>query len=258
MAKRNGKPELLAPAGNMECLHAAVAAGADAVYLGLDEFNARRNAGNFTVDDLAAACEYAHLRGAQVYLTLNIEVLPSELDRAIGLATEVYRVGADAFIVQDIGLAHELSARLPQAPLHVSTQMNIHNAAGVVAASRLGASRITLARELSVPEIAELAELAAEFGMEVECFAHGALCVCYSGQCLMSSMIGGRSANRGLCAQACRLPYELRADGCDGALPAPGDHLLSPRDLWSLDHIADLRDQLRRPLGQLDSVQLIC
>ena len=226
--------ELLAPAGNEECLHAAVCAGADAVYLGLDEFNARRNAGNFTIESLKEACDYAHLRGVAVYVTLNVEILPSEIDRALACAREAYEAGADAFIVQDVGLACELRRTLPAAELHASTQMNIHNAAGIALAAHLGMRRVTLARELSIAEIAELSALAGEFGMEIECFAHGALCICYSGQCLMSSMIGGRSANRGLCAQACRLPYELhRADRAD-ALPAEGEHLLSPRDLCTI------------------------
>lgn len=227
--------ELLAPAGNVECLHAAVSAGADAVYLGLDEFNARRNADNFTLETLASACEYAHLRGVNIYVTMNVEMLPSELERAIDVARQAHEAGADAFIVQDAGFAAELKRQVPQASLHISTQMNIHNAAGIELAARLGASRVTLARELSLEEVRELAEVARAFGMEVEAFGHGALCVCYSGQCLMSSMIGGRSANRGLCAQACRLPYELHRADREGALPAPGEHLLSPRDLCTVD-----------------------
>ncbi|MBE6472816.1 MAG: U32 family peptidase [Coriobacteriaceae bacterium] len=232
--------ELLAPAGNVECLHAAVAAGADAVYLGLDEFNARRNADNFTLETLGSACEYAHLRGVKIYVTMNVEILPSELDRAIRVVKDAHESGADAFIVQDAGLAAELKRQVPQASLHISTQMNIHNAAGIELAARLGASRVTLARELSLEEIRELVEVASAFGMEVEAFGHGALCVCYSGQCLMSSMIGGRSANRGLCAQACRLPYELHRSDREGALPAPGEHLLSPRDLCTVDMLGDL------------------
>ena len=234
------KPELLAPAGTMECLHAAVCAGADAVYLGLDEFNARRNAGNFTLERFAEACEYAHLRGVRLYVTLNVEILPSELGRALELARQAYEAGADAFIVQDVGLASELHRAYPQIPWHASTQMNIHSAAGVEAAARLGASRVTLARELAFEEIAELCEVAVGFGMDVEVFAHGALCVCYSGQCLMSSMIGGRSANRGLCAQACRLPYELKSERSDEPLPADGEHLLSPRDLCTIDVLGEL------------------
>ena len=236
------KPELLAPAGNETCLHAAVSAGADAVYLGLDEFNARRNADNFTLETLPSVCEYAHLRGVSIYVTMNIEILPSEFQRAVELARGVYAAGADGVIVQDVGLAAELRRAVPGLPLHISTQMNTHSAAGIEAAARLGAKRVTLARELSIEEIAELAQIAADFGMEIETFAHGALCVCYSGQCLMSSMIGGRSANRGLCAQACRLPYELHSDRREGALPAEGEHLLSPRDLCTIDILDKLAE----------------
>ncbi len=232
--------EILAPAGNSECLRAAVRAGADAVYLGLGEFNARRNADNFTIEDLRSACEYAHLRGVRVYVTLNIEILPSEVDSAVSFAREAYLAGADAFIVQDIGIARVLSEAIPGVHLHISTQMNTLNAAGVEAAARLGAKRITLARELSIAEIAEISAMAQDFGIEIETFAHGALCICYSGQCLMSSLIGGRSANRGLCAQACRLPYELHAEGRAEPLPAEGEHLLSPRDLCAIDLIAQL------------------
>ena len=194
--------ELLAPAGNAAALRAAVRGGADAVYLGLDSFNARRGADNFTLETLADACAYAHLRGVRVYVTFNTAVLPSEVARALETVRQAYRAGADAFIVQDIGIASEISRALPEARLHISTQMNTHNAAGIEAAAKLGAQRVTLARELSVLEIAHLAEVADGYGMEVESFAHGALCVCYSGQCFMSSLIGGRSANRGLCAQA--------------------------------------------------------
>lgn len=233
-------PELLAPAGNETCLHAAVQAGADAVYLGLDSLNARRGADNFTLETLGDACDYAHLRAARVYVTMNTVVLQSEFARAMETARQAYRAGADAFIVQDLGLASELSRTLPQVRLHVSTQMNIHNVAGVQACAELGAARITLARELSLEEVAVLADAAAQLGMEVETFAHGALCVCYSGQCLMSSLIGGRSANRGMCAQACRLPYELRNVALARKLPQPGEHLLSPQDLCAIDLLPQL------------------
>lgn len=232
--------ELLAPAGGAEALHAAVAGGADAVYLGLDAFNARRNADNFTLETLGEACDYAHLRGVRVYVTLNTAILPSEVDRALECARQAYRAGADAFIVQDVGVAAELARSLPQARLHISTQMNTHNAAGIEAAAKLGARRVTLARELSLAEVEHLAGVASDFGLEVEAFAHGALCVCYSGQCFMSSMIGGRSANRGLCAQACRLPYELRNRAQRKELPSPGEHLLSPQDLCAIDLMPEL------------------
>lgn len=232
--------ELLAPAGNMAALHAAVAGGADAVYLGLEAFNARRGADNFTLETLREACDFAHLRGVSIYVTMNTIILPDEVGEALECVRQAYRAGADGFIVQDIGLAAEISRTLPEASLHLSTQMNTHNLAGVRAAARLGAERITLAREVSLDEIALLCAAAAEEGMEVEVFAHGALCVCYSGQCFMSSMIGGRSANRGMCAQACRLPYELQNKALQKSLPSPGDHLLSPQDLCTVDRVDDL------------------
>lgn len=232
--------ELLAPAGNAEALRAAVRGGADAVYLGLESFNARRGADNFTLATFSEACDYAHVRGVHIYVTLNTAVLPSEVTRALETARQAYRAGADAFIVQDIGIAAELTRTLPEARLHISTQMNTHNAAGIEAVARLGARRVTLARELSLPEIAHVSEVAAGFDMEVEAFAHGALCICYSGQCFMSSLIGGRSANRGLCAQACRLPYTLHNKALRKNLPAPGEHLLSPQDLCAVDLLAEL------------------
>ena len=232
--------ELLAPAGNMECLHAAVKAGADAVYLGAGHFNARRGADNFSLENLAEACDYAHLRGVKIYLTLNTVVLPSELPDALELARQAYRCGVDAFIVQDIGISIELSRIMPDVEVHVSTQMNIHDEDGLRAAAALGATRVTLARELSLAEIARLHELAEELGIELESFAHGALCVCYSGQCFMSSLVGGRSANRGRCAQACRLPYELHNRALRKTLDAPGEHLLSPKDLCTASLIPEL------------------
>lgn len=232
--------ELLAPAGNMECLHAAVKAGADAVYLGAGHFNARRGADNFSLENLAEACDYAHLRGVKIYLTLNTVVLPSELPDALELARQAYRCGVDAFIVQDIGISIELSCIMPDAEVHVSTQMNIHDEDGLRAAAALGATRVTLARELSLAEIARLHELAEELGVELESFAHGALCICYSGQCFMSSLVGGRSANRGRCAQACRLPYELHNRALRKTLDAPGEHLLSPKDLCTANLIPEL------------------
>lgn len=237
---KTNQVELLAPAGNMAALHAAVTGGADAVYLGLETFNARRGADNFTLETLREACDFAHLRGVSIYVTMNTIILPDEVGEALECVRQAYRAGADGFIVQDIGLAAEISRTLPEASLHLSTQMNTHNLAGVRAAARLGAERITLAREVSLDEIALLCAAAAEEGMEVEVFAHGALCVCYSGQCFMSSMIGGRSANRGMCAQACRLPYELQNKALQKSLPSPGDHLLSPQDLCTVDRVDDL------------------
>lgn len=233
-------PELLAPAGNEQSLHAAVQAGADAVYLGVESFNARRSAENFTLETLARACDFAHLRSVSVYLTLNTAVLPNEADDAMELARQAFRAGVDAFIVQDIGIASELARTLPEARVHVSTQMNTHSTAGLEAAAALGAKRVTLARELSLGEVGRMASAAARLGMEVETFVHGALCVCYSGQCFMSSMIGGRSANRGLCAQACRLPYTLHNKALRKTLDAPGEHLLSPKDLRAIELLPSL------------------
>ena len=232
--------ELLAPAGNETCLHAAVTAGADAVYLGCEGFNARRGADNFTLDTLAQACNYAHLRGVRVYLTLNVAVLPGEEHDVIELARQAYRRGVDAFIVQDIGLASELIRVLPDARLHASTQMNIHNIDGVRAVAALGVKRVTLAREPTLSEVGQLAHEAHDHGMSVETFGHGALCVSYSGQCFMSSLVGGRSANRGMCAQACRLPYALHNAAVTKALPTKGDRLLSPKDLCTIDLLCDL------------------
>lgn len=222
-------------------LHAAVDAGADAVYLGMGEFNARRNAQNFGDAEFAAACDYAHVRGVRIYVAMNTLILPHEMDSAISCARRCAKAGADGFIVQDVGLALELKRHLPEARLHASTQMSIQNSDGMQACSALGIERVTLARELSLEEIAHLVQVGSALGMQVEVFAHGALCVCYSGRCLMSSMIGGRSANRGLCAQACRLPYELvDLRDPDRKLNAPGEHLLSPKDLCTIDLLSEL------------------
>ena len=172
---KNNSIELLAPAGNEACLHAAVRAGADAVYLGADRFNARRGADNFTLEDLPRICDYAHLRGCKIYLTTNTIVLPSEANAALELVRQAYRAGVDAFIVQDIGLADEIHRTLPDARLHISTQMNTHNLAGLQAAARIGAKRVTLAREMSLIEIDYLCSEAQKLGLEVETFEHGAI-----------------------------------------------------------------------------------
>ena len=169
--------ELLAPAGNFEALQAAVAAGADAVYLGLDVFNARRGADNFTMPTLRQACDFAHLRGVKVYLTFNTIVFEHEMKHAMETVRQAYRAGVDAFIVQDLGIASEIQRTLPQARVHISTQMNTHSIAGVEAAALLGAKRVTFARELSLEQIALLSDVAAQLGLETEAFGHGALCV---------------------------------------------------------------------------------
>ena len=230
------KPELLAPAGNREAFEAALAAGADAIYLGAGEgFNARCNADNFGAADLKAACRDAHLRGRKVYLTANTLVYPGEMDQALGLVSAAAEAGVDAAIIQDVGLAQRLREELPQLELHSSTQMNIRDAKGIEFARQLGFGRVTLARELSVEQIAKLAGL----GMDLEVFVHGALCICQSGQCLLSSLIGGRSANRGVCAQPCRLPYTI-VDADGKKLADPGEYLLSPKDLMGIDYLPQL------------------
>lgn len=196
--------ELLAPAGSMEALRAAVCNGADAVYLGADTFNARMNARNFSAADLQEAVVYCHVRGVKVHLTLNTLVLDREMPRAAELIRLAASCGVDAFIVQDLGVVSLCRQLAPDVPIHASTQMSIHSLEGVMEAAALGCSRIVLARELPAEEIAHICK---KSPVEIEVFVHGALCMCYSGQCYLSSVIGRRSGNRGQCAQPCRLPY---------------------------------------------------
>lgn len=196
--------ELLAPAGSMEALRAAVCNGADAVYLGADTFNARMNARNFSVADLQEAVVYCHVRGVKVHLTLNTLVLDREMPRAAELIRLAASCGVDAFIVQDLGVVSLCRQLAPDVPIHASTQMSIHSLEGVMEAAALGCSRVVLARELPAEEIAHICK---KSPVEIEVFVHGALCMCYSGQCYLSSVIGRRSGNRGQCAQPCRLPY---------------------------------------------------
>lgn len=232
-----GRPELLAPAGGPEALFAALANGADAVYLGVGDMNARRGAENFTVATLPDACRQAHLAGGRVYLTANIVVLPHEMTRALALAADAWEAGIDALIVQDLGFMDLLSRELPDIRVHASTQVNAHNSAMLDVLAGLDCRRVTLAREAPLADIARFS--ARPDGLEIEAFVHGSLCYCYSGQCLMSSMVGGRSANRGMCAQPCRLPYRLQAAG-GGIAEVPGDYLLSPRDLCGIGQLAEL------------------
>ncbi|MCL2655052.1 MAG: U32 family peptidase [Coriobacteriia bacterium] len=232
-------PELLAPAGDREAFFAALGAGADAIYLGVEVLNARRGAKNFSREDLPELCQRAHLACARVFLTVNITVLPGEVDEALELVAHAWLAGVDAFIVEDLGLIALIHELLPDVAVHVSTQANVHSAAQIRAFAELGVRRITLARELSVDEICVLAAVAADCAVEVECFIHGALCVCYSGQCLMSSFIGRRSANRGLCAQPCRMTYEM-VDVAGRRLADPGDYLLSPKDLAGAGLVGEL------------------
>lgn len=227
----DGKPEILAPAGGRAQLEAAVWAGADAVYFGLDSgLNARVRATSFAIDTLAATMDYLHERGVRGYLTLNTLIFDEELARAEQLVRAAAQAGVDALIVQDIGLAHLVRQTAPGLPIHGSTQMSITDVAGVAFARQLGVSRVVIGRELSVDEITQVVQSGP---LEIEVFVHGALCVSYSGQCFSSEAWGGRSANRGQCAQACRLPYGLVIDGEPSDR---GDHryLLSPQDLMAL------------------------
>ena len=196
--------ELLSPAGSMDALRAAVQNGADAVYLGLNAFNARRGAKNFTLEELQEAVPYCHVRGVQVHLALNILVSDREMLAASDVIRAAARLGVDAFIVQDLGLVQLIRQLAPSIPIHASTQMSIHSLEGVLEAARMGVSRVVLARELPREEIAFICR---NSPVEIEVFAHGALCMCYSGQCYLSSVIGRRSGNRGQCAQPCRMPY---------------------------------------------------
>ncbi len=224
--------ELLSPAGDREALIAAVQAGADAVYLGGSMLNARASAGNFDAEGLKWACDYAHERGVRIHVTVNTLVKQRELSLVDEIAGQLADAGADAAIVQDLGVAARLSRLLPSLPLHASTQMALHNRQGAAFARDAGFARAVLARELPFSEIGACARE----GIEIEAFVHGALCVCCSGQCLFSSLVGGRSGNRGQCAQPCRLPYRL-----SGEVKAQG-YLLSPKDLWSIDQLSGLRD----------------
>ena len=227
------KPELLLPVGNFECLKAAVQNGADAVYLGASSFNARNSATNFNFDELEQAVDYAHLRNVKVHLTLNTLIKNNEFQDAINLAKYAYKIGVDAIIVQDLGLACFLIKNYPDLTIHASTQMTCHNLDGAKYLEKLGFKRIVLSRELSIDEIKNIKS---NISSEVEVFAHGALCISYSGQCLYSSLIGGRSGNRGKCAQGCRLPYEL----LENDVTIDRGYLLSPRDLCSIELLPQL------------------
>lgn len=218
--------ELLAPAGDWESLLAALAAGADSVYLGGKVFNARQYASNFDLPRLKAAVDLLHLRRKKIYVTVNTLISDGEMPEALRFLTELYNIGVDAVIVQDLGLMRLAREYLPELELHASTQMTVHNGAGALFLKRIGIKRVVLARELTQ---AEVQAIKAESGLELEVFLHGALCVCYSGQCLMSSMIGGRSGNRGRCAQPCRLEYQLFQG--TKQVKTEGPFLLSPKDL---------------------------
>jgi U32 family peptidase len=249
-------PELLAPAGSTESLIAAINAGADAVYLGGNRFSARNYAENFDTASIADAVQYAHLRGVRVYVTVNTLVRDSELTDAARFILFLYKAGVDAILVQDIGVASIAREITPGLPLHASTQMTIHNREGVAWARDLGFSRVVLARELSLEEISEIASSPECQGIGLEIFIHGALCYSYSGQCLLSSMIGGRSGNRGMCAQPCRKPYAFVSGQMDmygrpvslSKTRWEEDYLLSTKDLCSY---RDLDSIVRAPVESL-------
>jgi putative protease len=232
-------PELLAPAGDWDCLRAAVANGADAVYFGLPRFNARLRAENFTEEELPAVTAFCHRHGVKAYVAFNTLVFTGELDAAETYLRALSRAGVDAIIVQDIGLVRLAREIVPDLPVHASTQMTITSPEGASFARDLGVERVVLARELSLREIERFAADETSAAMPLEVFVHGALCVAYSGQCLTSEALGQRSANRGECAQACRMPYELIVDGQKRDL-ADRRYLLSPQDLAAVGEIAGL------------------
>jgi putative protease len=241
------RPELLAPAGDWECARAAVENGADAIYFGLERFNARMRAHNFSEGDLPPLMEFLHRRGVKGYVTFNTLVFANEMAQAEEYLRTIIAAGVDAAIVQDVGICRLIGQLSPDFPIHASTQMTITSAGGIEFARELGCNLVVLARECSLKEIEKIqaARLegtrpsACNLQMPLEVFVHGALCVAYSGQCLTSEALGGRSANRGECAQACRMPYELISDGKRVPL---GDkrYLLSPQDLAGMDVLPDL------------------
>lgn len=227
----NRDVEILAPAGSMECLRAAVAAGADAIYLGGTKFGARAYAQNLSEEDLVQAIEYVHIHGRKIYMTVNTLLKDRELNELYAYLLPYYKAGLDGVIVQDIGAVKFIGEYFPEMPVHASTQMTITNTLGADFLKRYGITRVVPARELSLKEIRDMKK---QTRLEMECFVHGALCYCYSGQCLLSSMIGGRSGNRGQCAQPCRLPYQT-----EGKKPAD---LMSLKDLCTIDILPELID----------------
>lgn len=234
--------ELLAPVGDFECLKAAVQNGADSVYFGANMFSARASAKNFDIENLEIAINYAKIRGVKTNLTLNTLIKNNELDEAFELAKKAYEFGIDAIIVQDLGLASLLIKSFPNLAIHASTQMSVHNLEGVKKLEKLGFKRVVLSRELSIQEIEHICK---NTNVQIECFIHGALCISYSGQCLFSSMVGGRSGNRGRCAQPCRLPYTLLEstnsnNNAENYKEINKGYLLSPRDLCGLEYLPNL------------------
>lgn len=232
-------PELLAPAGDREAFLAAVAAGADAIYCGVTgQLNARRRAGGIAPAELAGLCELAHGHGVRVYVTMNVVVKQAELVAALAAARFVLGAGADALIIQDLGFIAAVRRACPDAEIHVSTQANVHDARGVRLCEKLGVARVTLSRELPLQEIASIA---AETSAELEVFSHGAICPSYSGVCMLSSFLRqGRSPNRGLCAQPCRLPFDLVGENGVRLQPASRERALCTHDNCVIDDLAAL------------------
>ena len=226
-------PEVLAPVGSPESLEAAVRSGADAVYIGAKQFSARRNADNFNDNDISETVRYCHIRGVKVYLALNIMIKQSELSSAFQTALTAYKCGVDAIIISDLGLASLIHKHIPDMPLHASTQMTVHSPACLPMLQQLGFSRVVVSREMSKTEMQEFCKKANECGIEVEVFVHGALCMSVSGQCLLSSILGARSGNRGLCAGPCRLPF--KSQGGTG-------YDLSLKDLCLYEYITELKE----------------
>ena len=231
------KHELLAPAGNLNIFYAVIRAGADAVYIGGPKFGARAYAQNFTQEEILSAICYAHLHGVKVYMTVNTLVKNEELEDCIQMMIPFYEAGLDGVIVQDIGILHAFSRQFPGLELHASTQMSISDVEGAKLLKEAGVTRVVTSRELSLQEIKQIRQKAE---IELECFVHGALCYCYSGQCLMSSMIGGRSGNRGRCAQPCRLAYEVQQE--DGTVRKPTSTILSLKDLCTIQFLPQILD----------------
>src|SRR5215212_5577927 len=230
-------PELLAPAGDWDALRAACANGADAVYFGLSAFNARHRAANFTPEELPKVIDFLHARNVRGFVTLNTLIFSDELEQVADYVRIIAAAGTDAVIVQDLGLARLIARLAPDLHVHASTQMTLTEPLGVEwARERLNIRRAVLARELSV---ADVRKVAGQSSVPLEVFVHGALCVAYSGQCLTSEALGGRSANRGQCAQACRMPYELIVDG-DRRDLGEKRYLLSPQDLAGLELLPEI------------------
>ena len=232
------KTELLAPAGSMEALKAAVSAGADAVYLGGAAFGARAYAKNLDEQEILSAIDYVHLRNRKLYLTVNTLLKEEELEEKLyPYLRPYYEQGLDAVIVQDMGVLKAVRSWFPDLDIHASTQMTVTGSAGARFLESLGATRVVPARELSFAEIQKIHRTT---NLEIECFVHGALCYCYSGQCLFSSLIGGRSGNRGRCAQPCRLPYEAY-DKDNHRMGEPGDRYpLSPKDMCTIELLPEI------------------